>query len=103
MWNLFPHTGHAVALHAAHLVLCFQRREQRGTDGDAIHHGAELEHDGLLLQAFGKLGELVGLDGGLVNAGGFVRRLRGGGVLPVRRLAVKNRKNMNLQYVVGIA
>jgi len=92
LWIRFPwkpdslHTCHAVALHAAHFVLCFQRGQKGGADGDAIHHGAELEDDGLLLQAFGELGELVGLHGGLIDAGCLVRRLWGGGVLPVRRL-----------------
>src|SRR4029434_7059411 len=53
-------TGHAVALHAAHLVLRLQRGQQRGSYGDAVQHGAELQHDGLLLQPLGQLGELVG-------------------------------------------
>lgn len=81
-----------MALHATHFVLCFQRGQQGGPDGDAIHHGAELEYDGLLLQALGKLRELIGFYGGLIDAGCFVRGLRGGGVLPVRRLTMRGEK-----------
>lgn len=78
-----------MALHATHFVFCFQRGQQGSPNGDAIHHGAELEDDGLLLQAFGKLRELIGFHGSLIDAGCFVRGLRGGRVLPVRRLTVK--------------
>ncbi len=86
------HTCHAMALHAAHFVLRFQRGQQGSTDGDAIHHGAELEDDGLLLQAFGKLRELIGFHGGLIDAGCFLRGLRGGCVFPIRRLTVRGEK-----------
>lgn len=75
-----------MALHATHLVLRLQRGQQGGPDGDAVYHGAELEDDGLLLQAFGELRELVGFHGGLIDAGCSVRGMRGRGVFPVRRL-----------------
>lgn len=82
------HTCHAMALHTTHFVLRFQRGQQGSPDGDAIHHSAELEDDGLLLQAFRKLRELIGFYRSLVDAGCFVGGLRGGGVLPIRRLTV---------------
>ena len=96
------HTCHAVALHAAHFVLCFQRGQQGSPDGDPIHHGAELEDDGLLLQALGKLRELIGLYGGLIDARCFVGGLRGGGVLPIRRLTarVKNKHSLSQDWLI---
>lgn len=80
-------TCHAVALHLTHFVLSFQRGQQRRTDGNPIHHGAELEDDWLLLQALWQLRELIRLHWRLVDAGGLVGRLRGGCVLSVGRLA----------------
>lgn len=72
-----------MALHAAHLVLSLEGGQQGRSYGDAVHHGTELEDDGLLLQTLWQLGELIGLHGGLVDAGRLVRGLRGGGVFPV--------------------
>lgn len=72
-----------MALHAAHLVLSLEGGQQGRSYGDAVHHGTELEDDGLLLQTLWQLGELIGLHGGLVDAGRLVRGLRGGSVLPV--------------------
>lgn len=72
-----------MALHSTHFVLGLQRRQQCRADGDSVHHGAELEDDGLLLQAFGKLRKLVRFHGGLIDAGRLVGGLRGGGVLSV--------------------
>lgn len=69
---LLAHTCHAVALHATHFVLCFKRWQEGSPNGDAIHHGAELEDDGLLLQAFGELGEFIGLHRRLIDARSFV-------------------------------
>lgn len=76
-------TRHAMALHSTHFVLGLERRQQRRADGDSVHHGAELEDDRLLLQALGKLRELVRFHGGLIDAGRLVGGLRGGGVLSV--------------------
>lgn len=82
------HTCHAMALHATHFVLSFQRGQQGSPDGDAIHHSAELENNWFLLQAFRKLRELISFYRGLIDAGCFVGGLRGGSVLPIRRLTV---------------
>lgn len=84
-------TCHAVAFHATHFVLRFQRGQQGSPDGDAIHHSAELENNRLFLQALRKLRELIGFHRSLIDAGRFVRGLRGGGVLSVRRLTAWGR------------
>lgn len=68
-------TCHPVAPHPAHLVLSPQGGQQRGSDGDAIQHGAELQDEGLLFQAFRQLRKFICFNRSLINTGWrFFRR-----------------------------
>lgn len=68
-------TCHPVAPHPAHLVLGPQGGQQRGSDGDAVQHGTELQDQRLLFQAFWQLRKLICFYRCLINTcRGFFRR-----------------------------
>lgn len=75
-------TCHSMTPHSSHLVFCLEGGQERRSDGNPIDHGTELQHYGLLFQAFWQLGELIRFNRRLIDArGSLLRGQRSGHIL----------------------
>lgn len=67
-------TCHSMTPHSSHLVFCLEGGQERSSDSNPIYHGTELQHDGLLFQAFWQLWEFICLNRRLTDARGSLLR-----------------------------